>query len=166
VKQFRVYDKKEDELIEPAEKFYIGADGETLLCSTLDMRWKLVYEEVTDDYEVSFQAGWIDRHGRKVWQGDLVKRVRDQVAEYDRQYAKEQGIEDVEEYVQNDKSGAVGLVTWNGTEFRVKLLEGHKWAFYGPEGQESFWWEEDIDIIGNKWNTDLSQYDRSDRICS
>jgi hypothetical protein len=154
MRPFRIYDKSEGKFLD-GDSWCINREGEL---GAFD--YSLEFRIEGNRYEASFQLPKQDVNGDHIYTGDLVKRIHDKSAELEREFAEDHDeIEDVEAYV-NDRSGAIGLVVWTGMEFRIELLEGHKWAFYGPEGGLSFYsWNDDIEIVGNKWNTDLTQYE-------
>lgn len=88
-------------------------------------------------YEVSWLTNWIDSAENRLWEGDVVKRVRDTCAEYQRIDYEKNGtpVDDASpEDLINDRSGSVAIVTWKDNNFTFDQLFGHKWAFIGPEG--------------------------------
>lgn len=152
--QFRLYNKVRDQ-IESGNGFFISGDGKQIVKKTFD-GGEQRYLDFTERYELSFKSPKLDRNGSPVYEGDILKRVRDKAAEFDREYYEQK---DIDETV-NDRSGAYGLVVFDGMGFSVKLLEGDKWAFHGPEGAFTFDWEEEVEVVGDKWREDMTKFER------
>lgn len=114
-------------------------------------------------YEVSWLTGWKDIAQNDLWEGDVVKRVRDSSAEHQRLEYKsmDDPPEDLEDLV-HDYSGGVAVVTWEDGGFTFDQLFGHKWSFYGPEGLNVHI-EEEVKKIGSIHDTDINRIIESHR---
>lgn len=157
--EFRLYDKERKEFIEGSEQFCLSQSGEIGFFD-----YSNEFRSVEDEYGLSFRTPKTDRNGDSIYQGDILKRTRDKVAEFDRKHYEEKGYDEIESLI-DDKSGSFGVVVFDGMRFTVKLLEGHKWAFHGPEGGFAFDWDEEVEVVGNKWQDDLNKYERGQDVC-
>lgn len=161
---FRVYDNKREEFIVSLPFDPIFGENNNEFC--VNPNGKLGFFDYSHDfrtvdedrYELSWATGWEDRNGDIICQGDVLKRVRDTIAELEREGLEEDGnnypnpedLDDVEAWI-GSKQGAVGVVRKTAGGFTISRLKGHKWGFYGPEGNRTFDWEEEIEIIGNEF---------------
>lgn len=88
-------------------------------------------------YEISWFTGWSDMNEESLWEGDVVKRVKDTSAETQRREYEEHGtpadVEDPEQLI-HDYSGGIAIIEWKDGGFVFDRLFGHEWAFHGPEG--------------------------------
>lgn len=89
------------------------------------------WEGLSPDEQVYYKkhgAKKRDWKGRKLFEGDIVKKIDPIFSEYD---------------------GAIGIVVYEDIGFFIELIQGDKWSFYYPDGQN--WSIEQIKIIGNKF---------------
>jgi len=166
---FRVYDHEQEEFIVtlPFDPIYGANQNEFCINANGELGFYDYSHEFRpadeDRYELSWATGWTDRNGDTICQGDVLKRVRDTVAEYERELLQDEEshlpdpeeLDDVEAWI-GSKQGTVGVVRKTAGGFTISHIRGHNWGFYGPEGGKTFDWEEEIEIIGNEWqNPDL-----------
>lgn len=157
--KFRVYDEKSDEIF-VAEATAAQGDGEYIslgcrevLLESGGMEMIASYGPVEEEgLTFSWFTGWTDWNGDEVYGGDVVKRVQDEAAESQRKWLKEgDATPNLNEVTIKDYSGALGLVQWKPGGFTIKLIEGHKWSFYGPEGTLNANWDKEVEVIGNEF---------------
>lgn len=163
--KFRIYEHDTGEMLVP-ESVAMTGEGEFIdLGSKTDHECGEIYSVYwfsdPDEFDVSWYTGWEDRNGQEVFGGDFIERVRDESAEAERKWLKENEdspeVDDIESFV-HDYSGAVGLVKRTEGGWVIENLEGHKWAFHGPEGTMDFSWETEIEVVGNKWQNKTKVY--------
>lgn len=163
--KFRMYEKEFDELWVPEATvmngegvfFELGAKDDPNCGEIHPTYWPSDEDDI--EFEVSWFTGWTDRNGDEIFGGDILKRVRHMAAEHEREWIEEHedspDVDDIESFV-TDYSGSLGVVEWSPGGFSIRLIEGHKWAFHGPEGTLDSRFDKEIEIVGNKWqNKDL-----------
>jgi len=164
--KFRVYDEKSDEIF-VAEATAVQGDGRYISLGSKHVRHRSGGEDIISVYgwveeeglTFSWFTGWTDRNNDEIFEGDILKRVKDISAERKREdILHNEDYPNLEDYdvnsadeIVDDFSGAEGLVKWRDGGFYIDNLSGHKWAFHGPEGAINFYDWNEIEIIGNKW---------------
>lgn len=158
--KFRIYEKEFDEMWVPeatvmngeGEFFELGAKDDRNCGEIHPVYWR--FDEDDIEFEVSWFTGWTDRNGDEIFGGDVLKRVRDLSAESQKEWLEENedapDVDNIESFV-DDFSGGLGVVQWEPGGFTIKHIEGHKWAFTGPEGTLEVNLDEEVEIVGNKW---------------
>lgn len=162
--KFRVYDEKSDEVF-VAEATAAQGDGRYISLGSREVLYREGGGDIIPAYgpveekglTFSWFTGWTDRNFTEVYEGDVVERVRDTVAEDERRRLQDDNVHpnpedltDIEGWI-NSKRGALGVVVWESGGFFIERISGHKRAFYDHSGSPTFSWDEEVEVVGNKW---------------
>lgn len=164
---FRVYDHNEEEFIDD-DSFCVNQEGELGVYVNREDEFGIYsrtrfFQKAEDRYELSWATRWSDRSGDTVYQGDILKRVRDTLAERDRerlgsdQPPDREDLVDVEAWIKS-KKGAVGVVEEVPSGFTIKQRIGPRRAFYGADGGRTFDWSKEVEIVGNIWQSEIDDH--------
>lgn len=163
--KFRIYEHETDAILVP-ESVAMTGEGEFIDLGSKDDPdcgdiHPVYWFSDPDEFDVSWHTGWEDANGEEIFEGDLIKRTRDTAAETEKRWMKEDpdapDVGDIEEFV-NDYSESLGVVKQKKGGFVIELIEGHRRAFHGPAGELSIDLGEEAEVVGNIWQTDLSEY--------
>jgi len=142
--KFRAYDEDSGDMIVSES---IAVDGEGNYVHFKDRS--------AEQFSFSWFTGWEDRNGDEIFEGDIIRRAEHTAAESEREWLREHGdapdVGDIDMFV-TDYTGALGVVRWEDGGFFIEHVEGHLWAFHGPEGDMAFL--DELEVIGNIWQNE------------
>lgn len=142
--KFRAYDEESGDMI-VSESIAVDGKGNYHCHKSRD----------ADEFSFSWFTGWEDRNGDEIFEGDIIRRAEHTAAESEREWLREHDdapdVGDIEEFV-TDYTGALGVVRWEDGGFFIEHVEGHLWAFHGPEGDMASL--DELEVTGNIWQNE------------
>ena len=144
--KFRTYDE---------ESGYMAVSGSIVVDGKGNYHYHYKNRDGDDEFSFSWFTGWEDRNGDEIFEGDIIRRAEHTAAESEREWLREHDdapdVGDIEEFV-TDYTGALGVVRWKDGGFFIEHVEGHLWAFHGPEGDMASL--DELEVIGNIWQNE------------